>query len=136
MMRNFDFRCCSKSRFFECHLQIVAKIGAALDARAAASAAEEVAKPEQVAEDIAEVGKYAGIESAKSLGPRATDTGVAESVVVRAFLRIAQNGICFSRFLELFFGFLISGIAVGMILQRQLSVRTLDFLVARGFYNA
>ena len=52
-----------------------------------------------------------------------------EAVVIGAFLRVAQNRVGFGGFLEVFFGFLVSRIPVGVILKRELAVGALDFLI-------
>ncbi len=51
---------------------------------------------------------------------------MAVVVVSRALLRVGQNGISFGSFLELFFCVLVVGVAVGMVLQRELAVGALQ----------
>ena len=54
---------------------------------------------------------------------------MAEAVVLRPLLRIAQDAVCFRRFLELLFRFvLLAGITVRMPLQGKSAVGLLDLL--------
>src|SRR5882672_7280297 len=124
---NFDLGSCSESGFLERQLDIVAKIRAPLDATATAAGAEEVAASEDVAENVAEVGKYIRIESETTAGCR-THAGMPETVVLPAFLRIAQDRVRFCGFLESFFGFFVIRIAIRVVLKRELAVGAFDFL--------
>ncbi len=99
--------------------EIFAALGLAAAARSGAGAAEQIAQTEQVAQNIAEIGEGGGIEA---LAAHALQSAVAIAVIGGAFLRIAQNAIGFGRFLELFFGRLIVGVAIRMILHGHLSV--------------
>ena len=112
-------------RLFERDLEVVAQVRAALYAAApaAASAAEDV--PE-------DVGK---IETLRACAERAASThsalecGVAVLVIGSALLRVAQYFISFLRFLEMFLGFRIVRIAVGVMLHRQLAISLFDIFV-------
>ena len=66
-------------------------------------------------------------------GPRrrAADAGVAEAVVEAALLAIGEDRVGLGRFLELLFGLVVAGIAIGVVLQRELAVRALDLLIGR-----
>jgi hypothetical protein len=55
---------------------------------------------------------------------------VAEAVEGRSLLRVAQDAIGFGSFLEPLLGGGVVGIAVGMVLQREPSVSSLDLLLA------
>jgi hypothetical protein len=126
---DFDLLCDAECGFFKRKVKVVTQIRTALHTRAlAAAATEEISESENVAENVAEIGKYAWIESTHSSS--AADTGVTEPVVVGAFLAIAQNGICFSGLFEGFFSFVISRISIGVVLECELSIGALDFLVA------
>ena len=59
-----------------------------------------------------------------------------EPVVAAALFRIGENGVRLGRFLELFLGGMIAGVAIGMILQRQLPIGALDLLIVGVFGNA
>ena len=127
MTRDFDLGRGTKSGFFKRHIQVVSKIGAALSSRPAApSASEEIAEAENVAENIAEVGKDIRIESTEA--GSGTDTGMTEPVVVRALLRIAQNRIGLGGLFEFFLGLLVPRIPIGVILERKFAIGALDFL--------
>jgi len=90
MPRNFDPGRCSKCGLFEAQFEIVSEIGAPLNtASPARSPAKEIAKTEDVAENIAEVRKYAWIETTESASGRRSDTRMAETVILPTLLRIA-----------------------------------------------
>ena len=61
---------------------------------------------------------------------RAGHARVAEAVVARALVGVAEDGIRLGRFLEPLFGGGVARIAIGMVLERQLPVRALDVLLA------
>ena len=72
-------------------------------------------------------------KSAKIVGsmpprPLAADAGVAEAVVQRPLLAIGEHGVGLGRFLEFLFRLPVAGVAIGMVLQRELAVRALDLL--------
>ena len=94
-----------------------------------AGGAEQISEAEhfaEAAEDVAEVGEDGGVEAgAGSRG--AAHAREAEAIVGRALLGIREDGVRFGRLLEFLLGELIPGIAVGMVLERQLAVRALDF---------
>ena len=54
---------------------------------------------------------------------------MAEPVIRGALLRIAQNAVSLRGFFEFFFGAVVAGIPVGMILQRELPVCAFQYLV-------
>ena len=119
-------RCLGAFRgFFEGDLEIVAEVCTALRT-ASPSAAEGVAEPEDVsepAEDVLEAGERVGIEAS---GRRAAEPGVPEAVVHVPLVRVHEHGIRLGGFLEVVFGALVPGIAVGVIFERELAVRALD----------
>ena len=63
--------------------------------------------------------------------PRAgrADAGVAEAVVHAPLLRVGEHRVGLGRFLELLLGLLVAGIAVGVVLERELAVGALDLLL-------
>ena len=98
-------------------LHIVAQIRAALAAaRAAAAPSHDVA--EQILENIGHGGAEA-LAAAKAAA--LFEGGMAETVVSRALLPVAQTLIGFVQFLETRFGLLVAGVAVGMALHRRLA---------------
>ena len=110
--------------------EIVAHVFAALRAVAAlARSAEHVGESEHVAENIAEIGEARAVET---LRRRALHALMSEAIVGGAFLRIAQDAVCFVGFLELVFGRVIAGIQVGMVLAREFLVCALQPLVIAG----
>ena len=70
-------------------------------------------------------------ENLRSRKSRTAHT-VTELVVTDPFVRIAQYGIGLSGFFELFFGRFIPGIAIRMILERELAVAFFDSFPVRG----
>src|SRR5262249_6069785 len=89
---NLDLLCNTECGFLKGKVEVVTQVRAALHAGTlAAAATEEIAESENVAEDVAEIGKHAWIESTSP--GSAADTGMTEPVVVGALLAVAQNGI-------------------------------------------
>ena len=62
----------------------------------------------------------------------AADAGVAEAIVARALVGVAEDRVGLGRFLELLFGLLVALIAIGMELERELAIRALDLLIGGG----
>src|SRR5712692_68319 len=76
---------------------------------------------EEVLEDVLEERAEAGLsESAARRSDR------AEAVIVRALVGIGEHRVCLVDGLEALLGLLVTGIAVGMVLHRELAVRLLD----------
>ena len=116
--RNLNLGVQAENRLFETQLQVEADILTALGAAPPpASPAEQVAEPEKVAEDIAKILEGVRVESTRA-ARGALQSGMAEAIIGRAFLRIAENAVGFGRFLEFFFSVRIVGIAVRVELQR------------------
>src|SRR6185312_10765488 len=119
-------------RFLERDLEVVTEVGAALRTAAAASAAEEIAEPEDVAEaaeDVLETGEDVRIEPPRA--GRARDARVSEAVVCGALVGVREDRVRLRALLESLFRLVIAGIAVRVVLQRKLSVRALDLAVTR-----
>ena len=76
-------------------------------------------------------------KSAKIVGSNAgsaraaVHAGVAEAVVDAALVAIGEDRVRLGGFLEALLRLLVVGIAVGMVLQRELAIRALDLLVRR-----
>ena len=74
-------------------------------------------------------------KSAKIVGsnppapPAFAHAGMAEAVVEAALLRVGEHRVGLGRLLEFVFRRFVAGIAVRMVLQRQLAVGALDLLV-------
>ena len=96
---------------------------------AAPSGAEEVAEPEEIAEDVGEVGEVTRIEAA---GPAAAvDGGVAIAVVPGALLLVGEHLVRLGRFLEALLGRAVVRVLVRVVLHRQPAKSLLD-VVHRG----
>jgi len=124
----------SEHGFFKLQAQVFAKIGAPLSTAAAAASlrsAEHISKSEKVSEDFAEVLNNARIESS-SRGPHA---GMPEAVVASALLLVDQNGVCLSALFEPILRIRVIGIAVRMVLHRQLAISALDLDLGRAPAN-
>ncbi len=61
------------------------------------------------------------------------DAGMAMLIVDGPLVGVSQNLAGFLGFLEALFGFFVIGIAVGVKLHRQASIRLFDFRFGRGF---
>jgi hypothetical protein len=113
---------------FEADLEVVAQIAAA-PRPLAALAADEIA--EHLVEDVGEAGG-AEAEAGAAARPVAAilEGGVAEAVIGGALLLVLQDLVGLAQLLELVLGRLVAGVAVGMVLHRQLAIRLLDVLGA------
>ena len=119
-----DFLFHAEERFLKFEREVFAKIGAPLHAAPAASAtAEHISEPKEFAEDVAEILEHTGIESG-ALRRCAAQSGVA------------ITGVGFADLFEPLLRIRIIGIAVGMVLQRKLAVRALEFDVSDRAGNA
>ena len=115
-------------RFLESDLEVVPQVRAARDPPApsvAEEVREEIFEDAAASEDVGELAENVGIDlrTAKPL--------VAVSVVDRALVVVAQDGVRLRRFLERLFRFRIVRILVRVILDRELAVGFLDFLRVR-----
>jgi len=110
-------------RDFEVVTQIAAAAWAGLLRTAAAHRAEHL---------LEDVGKAAGEPPAKAeiAGAAAAvlERGVAVAVIGRALLIVLQDVIGFADVLELLLGGVVAGIAVRVILHRELAVSPLQFI--------
>jgi hypothetical protein len=61
---------------------------------------------------------------------------VAIAVVHGSFLRVGEDGVSFADFFEPLLRIRIIGVAVGVVLQRKLAVRALEFEVSDRAGNA
>ena len=103
-------------------------------APAPASASKQVAKTEEVAENVAEILKDGRIE-AYTTACRACDACMAEAVIHRALLAIGQDGISLAAFFEFLFGIRIVRIPIRMKLQGELAIGALNLLLAGATSN-
>ncbi len=61
---------------------------------------------------------------------------MAEAVIARALLGVGQNGVGLAALLEALFRLRIIGVAVRMVLQRELAIGALDLLIGGGAADA
>jgi hypothetical protein len=129
-----DLRFRSKNRFLEFQSDVLAQIGPTLRATAAASTStENVAEPEQITKNISEVLEDARIKSSASAC--GADSGMAIPVIHAALFSVGQNSVGLAGFFEFFFRVRVVRIPVRMVLQGQLAIGALDFLITRAARN-
>ena len=106
--------------------QILAQIGAALNPAASPSAASEgISEAEEFAENVAQILKGRSVEARAGPGP--TDAGMTETIVERTFLRISQNSVSLSNFLETLFRVRVIRVPIGMPLHGKFAISALQF---------
>src|SRR5260370_17711725 len=122
--RDFDFGGDAAGGLFEGKRHVIAQIGSALRAIAAApgaSATEKIFESEEVPKNILKILENAAVKSTFE-----ADSGnpcVAEAVIGLALRLVAQHAIRLGRFAEFFFGVrLVLRVAVGMPLHRRLAI--------------
>ena len=108
--------------------QVVAQVGALHGTGTACAAGGS--KAEKVAEDIAEVGEDVFVAGKARTAHAALHAGMTEAVIAGALFGVAQHVIGLGGFLELLFGFGITGVVVGMVAHGQLAVGFFDLLFA------
>jgi len=130
-----DLRFRAEDRFFEGEGNVFAQISAALRPGAASptSGSKHLAEAEteKIVKDVAEI-DGAGVESSRS---RANGR-MPEAIIERTLLFVAEHGVGFGALLEFFFRVGIVRISIGMILQRELAIRALDFLFGSGTWDS
>jgi hypothetical protein len=84
-------------------------------------------EPEKISENILEILEDRPVESFET---RFAEPVRTEPVVGFPFLGIAQDAVGFGRLLEAILGRPVSGIAVGMVFQSQLTIFFFDLLGA------
>jgi len=133
MTANRDFRFRPEVRFLELEREVLAKVGAALHAIAAAATAssEDVAEAEELAEDVAEILENGRIESC-ALRCRAAQSGVTVAVVNGTLFGVGEYGIRLTDFLELLLGIRVVWIAVRMVLKSELAIGGLQLNLGHG----
>ena len=120
---------------FEGDLEIEPKVLAAHVAAPAGPPASAAAEHvlEDVAEHGAEIETLRAVEAAGA-GARAhaaVEGGRSVAVIGRALVGILQDVVGVIEFLELLLGVLVAGIAIGVILHRELAIRLLQVVRAR-----
>jgi hypothetical protein len=112
---NFDLVFNTEGRFFKGDLNGVLQVVAASAAALLSPAAENV--PEYVAEYVSE--RRPGSETAAVKASSSTQAGMAELIVLGAFLRIGEDFVRLGDLLEPFFRRMVFGILVGVVLAGQ-----------------
>ena len=116
-------------RLLERDLEVVAQVGAALRAARGAPPPPNMSPKPKMSPRPPRMSskpvKTLGSKPPVAAPPR---PGVAEAVVHVALVGVGEHRVRLGRFLELVLRLLVAGIAVGMVLERQLAVRALDFL--------
>ena len=105
------------------------RAGAAEEILEAAKTAASAAPSEEVAEHGEDV-VHAHAAGAIAAARAALERLVPELVIALALLGVVQDVVCLGRFLELLLGRLVAGVAVGVVLHRELAVGGL-YLVRR-----
>ena len=100
-----------------------------------AKASESAATTEDVAEHREDIVHRHTLSAVTATGSTA-HSGMTELVVTGTFVLVAQYAICFSRFLELLFRFLVTWILVRVILDGHFTIGFLDFGFTGRFLNA
>ena len=102
-----------------------------------AAAGEEIAEAakaahtaEKISEDIAEI----AVVVAGTAG--LIEGGMTKLVILGSLLLIGKHSVSFRSLLELFLGFLVSGIHIRMIFLGQLTVSAFQFLIRSRLLNA
>jgi hypothetical protein len=123
-----NFRFCTEHSLLEFEVQVLAEIRAALRAAAAASIAPAKHLPKTEAQKV--VKNFAEIDRATFEAALSAEACMAETVISGAFVTVRQNGIGLAALFEFFLSVGIIRIAVGMMLERELSIGTLNLLIA------
>jgi hypothetical protein len=119
-------------RFVKADLEVVAQIRPSSWSAPAAVRAEQITESEEILKDTAtkDIGEFSEdilIELRLTFQSR-----VPVLIVNGTLFLIRQNAVGFRRFFERFFGLLIAGVFIRMILDGQLAVSTFDLLLAGG----
>ena len=117
--------------FLERDLEVVAQVGSALRTAAPASAAEQSPKPNMLPRMSAKSPKSLNTEGRIRRRRRPPAHALmAETIVEAALLRIGQDRVRFRRLLEALFRGLVPGIAIRVILHRELAICALQLASA------
>src|SRR6185436_48997 len=120
----------------ERQLEVVAQIGPRRAAPAAAPppAAEQVAEAEEIAEHVGEVAEGLRVKAGEAT--LRAQPAVAEAVVARPLVGVGEHRVSLGRLLEALLGLAVAGVAVGVVLRRELAVRLLDLGSGGGALDA
>src|SRR5262249_42811589 len=130
---NMDLGGLSRVRLFERDLHVVAQVGAALAAGAAAAPA---AHSEQVVEDVGESRGKLGAEPGAGCPRAMLEGSVPEAIIGGALLVVLEDVVGLVDFLELMLAILVAGIAVGVVLHRRLAIGGFKLGLGGGALNS
>ena len=121
---------------FEVDFKVIAQVVAAPVARlgTATAGAEEI--PKNIRKDVLETLREVESAKAATAGLRALERGMAEAIILGAFLRVREDLVSLVALLELLFGLAVAGIPIGMMLNSQAAVGFFDLVVIRAARNA
>ena len=133
--------------FEEIDFEIVAQIGSLIGARGATTVSSSESALENISEDTGSAStriknftkNIKGVVEASASASASRSWGegaMAVAIVGWAFLWIGKNLVGFSNFLEFFFGFFISLMFVGMMLDGEFAVGLFNLLGGDGARNA
>ena len=125
LARNLDFCLEAEGGISKRDLEVVAKIRAAFGPMTTPGPAEDVSKPEKVAEYVAKIAEDRGIETAEA----ALHAVMSKSIVPGAFFQIAQDAVRLGGFLKILLGFFGSRVFIGVVFDGELAICALDLLI-------
>ena len=128
-LRDLDLRLEAREHVVELDFQVVAEVGTALTASLTPSAratSEEIS--EEVVEDVSEAAEVAEVGEAAGAAANALE---AEAIVGPPLLRIGEHRVGLAGFLEALLGLGIFGIAVRVMLERELAISLLELALVR-----
>ena len=130
---NLDLRFHSSHSFHKTDLKIVSKIRSPPRlVRLSSGAPKDIPETEKITQDVTEIGEYVGIESLKS-SSRGTDASMPKAIVSSSLIGVTQDAVRFGSLFKLFLRLLVPGILIGMVLDGQLPISALDFLLTGVF---
>jgi len=118
----------ARGGLLEGDFQVVAQVGALHGTGTACAAGGS--KAEKIAEDIAEMGEDVFVAGEAPTAHAALHAGMTEAVIAGALFGVAQDVIGLGSFLELLFGFGVTGVVVGMVAHGQLAIGFFDLVLA------
>jgi hypothetical protein len=117
----------SKGRLFERHFEVVTEVVARSASATTSSSSTTSGSTEEGAEDISEdILKAGEITLETTCTTSLFECGMTETIVLGTILRFTENGISFSRLLELLLGLFVARIFVRVELNGLLTIGLLD----------
>src|SRR5690606_2779868 len=131
--RHMDLRGLAGKGFLQRDLHVVAQIGTTLPSARGATLAAAHHRAEYILEDV---GEAAPGEALAAAGAAILESGMAETIIGGAFLRILEDLVGLVDFLELMLAGLVAGVAIGMVLHGELAEGGLQLLLVGPLANA